>query len=95
LLDHGIAWFGTQPTWTLGPILPADWLIVLELAAVLIGLLASLIALRRTAFAATGDERTARKVMLPWIGLLLLLALAAVALFMLPMEMRGAPGFTG
>ncbi len=61
----------------------------------LIGFLASLVVLRRQATAATGDERTARRVMLPWLALLLFLAIAAVMIFMLPMEMRGAPGFTG
>jgi hypothetical protein len=95
LLDHGIALAGTQPNWKLGPILPADGLIVLELAAVLAGLLASLIALSRKATAVSRDERTARKVMLPWLALLLLLALAAITLFMLPMEMRGTTGFIG
>jgi hypothetical protein len=35
--------------------------------------------------------------MLPWLALLTLLALAAILIFMLPMEMRGAPmsGFIG
>ena len=59
--------------------------------------MASLVVLRRQATAATSDERTARRVMLPWLALLILLALAAVLIFMLPMEMRGTPlsGFTG
>ena len=96
LLDHGIALLGAKPAWSLGAILPGDWLIVLELAAVLIGFLASLVVLRRQATAATSDERSARQVMLPWLALLILLALAAVLIFMLPMEMRGTAlsGFT-
>ena len=96
LLDHGIALLGAKPAWSLGAILPGDWLIVLELAAVLIGFLASLVVLRRQATAATSDERSARQVMLPWLALLILLALAAILIFMLPMEMRGTAlsGFT-
>lgn len=95
LLDHGIALLGRQPAWMLGPIMPDSWLIVLELAGVLVGLLASLLVLSRKASAASHDERTARKVMLPWLALLILLALAAVAVFMLPMEMRGTAGLIG
>ena len=97
LLDHGIALLGAKPAWSLGAILPGDWLIVLELASVLIGFMASLVVLRRQATANTGDEHSANRVLLPWLVLLILLAVAAILIFMLPMEMRGTAmsGFTG
>lgn len=91
LLDHGIMRFGA-PNWTLGPILPVAWLLPLEICVVLIGLLASLVVVGRIARQAHSDPAGARRAMLPWLGLLLLLAFAAVAIFTLPMEMRGAPG---
>lgn len=84
LLDHGINLLG-RPDWTLSALLPRSWLMPLEILFTLTGLGASLYLLGERAHR-TG-ERLATQ--LPWIGLLLLLALAAVLLFTMPMEMRG------
>jgi polyferredoxin len=94
LLDHGIALLGA-PHWSLGPILPAAWLLPLETGVVLLGFLGSLVVADRIARRACLDLARARRATLPWLGLLLLLAFAAIAIFTLPMEMRGAPGLVG
>lgn len=99
LLDHGVALpgvgFGTallnQPDWSLGAIMSQDAVFLLVLAAVAVGFLASLYSLSRTAVA-EGDTRVARRVMLPWLALWTALALAALLIFSLPMEMRGLIG---
>jgi hypothetical protein len=91
LLDHSVTLLGSQPNWTLGPIMSDDAVFLLVLAAVAIGFLASLYALSRTA-AAEGTPNAARRAMLPWLGLWTALALAAIIIFSLPMEMRGMIG---
>ncbi len=90
LLDHGIRLMGGEPNWTLGAILPATWLLPLQILAVLVGLLASLNVLGWVA----AREGQPTRALLPWFVLLLGLALAAVYLFTLPMEMRGTVQFT-
>ncbi len=94
LLDHGIPLLGA-PNWALGPLLPSPWVLPLEIASVVLGFLGSLIVADRIARQAHPEPASARRAMLPWLGLLLLLAWAAVAIFSLPMEMRGAPGIVG
>lgn len=94
LLDHGVAALGA-PNWALGPILPMSWLLPLEVAIVVLGFLGSLIVADQLARQAHQEPLTARRAVLPWVSLLLLLALAAVVIFTLPMEMRGAPGMMG
>ena len=89
LIDHGVTLLGSAPNWRLGAILPADALLLLELGSVLIGLLASFAVLRQIADNAHDDESMARRAMTPWLALLALIALTAVVLFTLPMEMRG------
>lgn len=88
MLDHRLAWLG-QPDWTLGPLLPLAWLDPFELMVVLVGFAAS--------FYAVGvrGKRAEHKpdgfaAQLPWLALLLALAIAAMAVFLLPMEMRGS-----
>lgn len=95
LIDHGLVVLGTEPNWALGPVLPAEWLFPLEAITVAIGFLASAFVLYRIAFAAYASDRAARRAALPWLTLLVLLALAAIVIFMLPMEMRGSVGFVG
>ena len=87
LLDHGIAFFG-RPDWTAGAILPRSWLLPLEIVITLLGLAASLYLVDERADQAESgpDPFPAR---LPWILLFLTIALAAILLFTLPMEMRG------
>jgi len=89
LIDHGIALLGAEPNWRLGAILPADALFLLEMAAVLVGFLASLAVLRRIADNTHPDGRSATRAMAPWLALLAMIAVLAAVLFTLPMEMRG------
>jgi len=86
LQDHGLALAG-RPDWTMSAILPFSWLLPLQVIATLLGLAGSLYALdRRAGRTAAPPSRTA---LLPWAILWLLLAFAAIAIFSLPMEMRG------
>ncbi|MCB0252919.1 MAG: FesM [Anaerolineae bacterium] len=89
LIDHGVTLLGAEPNWRLGAILPADALFLLEMGSVLIGFIASLAVLRRIADNTHEDGRMATRAMAPWLALLALIAVLAVALFTLPMEMRG------
>jgi hypothetical protein len=99
LIDHGVLLPGVgfgrfllnQPDWTLGPIMSDDAVFLLVLAALAIGYLASLYGLSRTA-TAERDPQVARRAMLPWLGLWTALALTALLIFSLPMEMRGMIG---
>jgi polyferredoxin len=88
LLDHRISWFGA-PDWSLGPVLPLTWLDPLEMILVLIGLILSLIVLVKRA----GGKRPFPDpplAQLPWLIVLIGLAVAAMVIFLLPMEMRGS-----
>lgn len=87
MLDHRIMLFG-QPDWTMGPLLPMAWLDPFELVVVLVGFAASWYAVGVRARKAEGkpDGLAAQ---LPWLVLLLALAVAAMFVFYLPMEMRG------
>lgn len=87
LLDHRISLFG-QPDWTLGPVVPGSWLDPLELIVVLVGFAASLYVVSERSRRAkpSADSAIAQ---LPWFLVLLGLAAAAMAVFLLPMEMRG------
>lgn len=90
LLDHGVTRFGSQPNWLLGPILSDDLVFLTVLAALALGYLASLHTLQR---AAAGEATPAgRRALLPWLALWTALAVAAVIVFSLPMEMRGMIG---
>jgi hypothetical protein len=99
LIDHGVTLpgvgFGTfllnQPDWSLAAIMSDDAVFLLVLSAVAVGFLASVYSLSRVA-ASEGDPRTARRALLPWLVLWTMLALAALLIFSLPMEMRGMMG---
>lgn len=86
LQDHGLALAG-RPDWTLSALLPFSWLLPLQVVATLLGLAGSLTVLDRRARRTTPPP--GRAALLPWALLWLLLALAALYLFSLPMEMRG------
>ncbi len=98
LLDHGVAWLGSQPNWSLGPIMPADAVFLLMLAVLAAGYLASLVSLRRAAGGNGPNAEVsmhpyaARRALLPWLALWTALAVAATVIFSLPMEMRGMVG---
>ena len=89
LLAHGLTALGAAPNWSLAAILPGDWLLPLQTAAVLAGFAAALFVGNRIARRDFDDPAAAVRALLPWLLLLLALALAALATFNLPMEMRG------
>jgi len=92
LLDHGLTFLGA-PDWTLGPVLPGAWLDPFEMVVVLAGFGASFYAVGVRARRAE-QRPDGLAAQLPWLALLLALAVAAMIIFYLPMEMRGT-GFAG
>ncbi|MCP4167647.1 MAG: FesM [Chloroflexi bacterium] len=92
LIDHGILMLGV-PDWSLAAILPFRWLLPLEMLAIGIGFMGSLYVLNERASATHTRQSDMIKALLPWIILALALALAAIYLFSMPMEMRGTVGF--
>lgn len=87
LLDHGLAWLGSQANWHVGYLLPPEWIFPLQSLVIGLGFAASLaVVVRRT----PGRGRRALLELLPWALLLTLLAAAALLIFNLPMEMRGS-----
>lgn len=89
LLRHGLILFGERPHWELGFLLPMPVVFPLQVAAVLAGFFGSLLVLGRASLDSKQTPGSALKVALPWVVGLLLLCLAALAVFNLPMEMRG------
>lgn len=85
LRDVGL-WSGS-PNWAIKPLLPLAWLNPLETGVLLAGTAVSLYILGKRA-RPTRDVPLAQ---LPWMGLILLLAAAAMIVMSLPMEMRGTP----
>jgi hypothetical protein len=84
LRDHGVTVLGA-PNWALGNVLPFAWLLPLQILLTLAG--------ATITFYALGDRARRRQdaalAQLPWYVLSLLMALVAIFLFSLPMEMRG------
>ena len=84
-IDHGLTLLGAEPNWSLSNILPFSWLLPLQVLAVVAGFAGSF-----SVLSAIGrQERESFAAQLPWLLLLLGLAAAAIFLFNLPMEMRG------
>ncbi len=85
LIDHGLLLLGDTPNWRLSNILPFSWLLPMQLLIILIGFGGSYFVL--------GDigrhEKESFSAQLPWLLLLIGLAIVAIYLFTLPMEMRG------
>lgn len=79
-----------QPSDAVKPLVPLTWLFPFQVVSVTLGLLGSLWALRERAQRAF-PQVPWRRVVWPWSVLALILALAALYLFSLPMEMRGMP----
>jgi ferredoxin len=88
LSDLGVGVLG-EPRWDLGPLVPAGWLLPIELALLEAGLLGSLVLAFRIAVVHFGNMGRARVAFLPWMVLALLLFAAGVWLLLQPMEMRG------
>lgn len=85
LIDHGVALLGSAPNWTLSNVLPFSWLLPLQLLVTLAGFGGSFVVLN----AIGRREKTPFTALLPWFLLLVALAAVAIYLFTLPMEMRG------
>jgi polyferredoxin len=91
LLDHGFGLLGS-PNWALGPILPFSWLLPLQILVVTVGLLATLYVLGERVQVQQFAAGTMAKALLPWALLAITIAITAIYLFTLPMEMRGTVG---
>jgi len=76
-----------SPRWTLGPLLPSDWLYPLELGFLGLGWLGSLLVLYN--LASDGEGSVSWRAFVPWAALLTLLFAVAIWLMGQPMEMRG------
>jgi polyferredoxin len=85
LIDHGILLFGDTPAWQMSNILPFSWLLPLQLLSMVAGFGGSYFVLGSIA----RREKLSFAAQLPWLLLLLGIAVTAVYLFTLPMEMRG------
>jgi polyferredoxin len=85
--DVGLA--AGAPNWSLGPVVPGEWLIPFELFALEIGLLVSLVLLYFIARATFPTVRKARRAFAPWAATALLLAAAGAWIMTQPMAMRG------
>jgi hypothetical protein len=89
LLDHGLALLGRSPQWTLGSLVPSGWLLPLQTGMVLAGFVGSLYTVEKLSRGAYAEPNAARRAALPWLVVLLGLALGALYILSLPMEMRG------
>lgn len=88
LTDIGLPILG-QPNWMLGPIMPVSWLLPLEIVITVLGLGVSLYLVGERSKLGNNGRSAPVLEQLPWIILLVALAFTAVAMFNLPMEMRG------
>ena len=86
-VDLGLA--AGPPDWTLSAMAPADWLLPLELIALEVGLLGSLVLLYYIARRTFGSARAGVRGMLPWAVLAVALAAAGTWIMTQPMAMRG------
>lgn len=89
LLDHGLEVLGNSPRWELSMLLPQRWIFPLQIGAILIGLAGSFLALALPAVESEQAPLDSLRRILPWAILIVLLAIAALSVFNLPMEMRG------
>lgn len=92
VLDHGISALGAYPNWRLAMLMPVSFIIPVQMALVVLGLGVSLWGIDARARQIFKGKAAARAI-LPWVVLLLLIAVAAMATFSLPMEMRGTNMF--
>jgi hypothetical protein len=85
LIDHGILIFGETPAWQMSNIVPFSWLLPLQVISVIVGFGGSYFVLSEIG----RHAKITFLAQLPWLLLLLAIAVAAIYLFTLPMEMRG------
>lgn len=89
LLDHGIQLLGQQPNWELSFVLPMNWIFPLQVLAILAGFLAALYAAAQIALRGGKLPVKALAELLPWAMIITVLVYLSLAVFNLPMEMRG------
>jgi hypothetical protein len=77
------------PNWSLGALIPADWMLPLEMVVLEVGLLGSLVLLHYISRSTYGSRRQARRAFLPWAVLATALGLTGAWIMTRPMEMRG------
>ncbi|MGA9533140.1 MAG: hypothetical protein WBR18_10535, partial [Anaerolineales bacterium] len=92
VLDHGWTWLGENPRWDLGFLLPMPAIFPLQVIAVSAGFLGALVILGAQGLRLTHRPITALRQILPWALFFTLLTLASLAVFNMPMQMRGALG---
>lgn len=88
-LRHGSLLLGGKANWSLSYLLPPEWIFPLQVLAVLAGFVVSLVVLTRAALRSSNEPADAFLELLPWAAVLFLITVAALAVFNLPMEMRG------
>ncbi len=79
-----------EPSWQPVPLLPPSWWYPFQVGAVLLGFGGTLWALRERARRAF-PRSSIQSLLFPWVVLAMVAAWLAIAIFSLPMEMRGAP----
>jgi hypothetical protein len=89
LLDHGITLLGSTPRWDLSMLIPQSLIFPLQVTAIFAGLMGSLISIAKPALNADQPPLQNLQRIFPWAVLLVLLTIAALSVFNLPMEMRG------
>jgi hypothetical protein len=89
LLDHGIILGGVQPNWSLSFLLPQNLIFPLQILALMGGFAGSLLATGKIALNRRPTPASAFRELLPWAILIVLMTIAALSIFNLPMEMRG------
>jgi polyferredoxin len=91
VIDAGLA--QGLANWSLGPLVPADWLFPLESIFLYLGALGSLVVAFQIALHSSAAGRRQRNaiygIVLPWAGAILLLLGFALWIMLQPMEMRG------
>ncbi len=88
--DHGWGLAGS-PNWALGPILPIEWIFPLQVVVTVSGFLAAMAVLARAGLQGNREPMRALVEVLPWAVALVLLAVAGLWVFNLPMQPRGGP----
>lgn len=91
LIDRGIEILGTTPNWDVGFLLPIESIFPIQVGAVLVGFFFGLYILGKKSIRYEKPDQ-ALVVILPWALTLLFITIAALSIFNLPMEMRGAMG---